>query len=220
MVRPRIPETDQGIQGEFNVTTYDTMMRGMRDKKILATSSIIKIGIDSGQALEVGPGPGYLGLEWLKHTEGTSLIGVDISPDMIGLARRHAEEYGVEHRTKYVLSDSRTLPFDENVFDAVFTSNSFHEWAYPKESLNEIFRVLKPRGMCYIRDLRRDMNPLIKWLLTFMTRPKEIKPGLLTSIAAAYTRDELQEMLADTAFQHYRIMSNFIGLAIIGEKAV
>ena len=32
---------------------------------------------------EIGPGPGYLGLEWLKKTQGTHLTGVDISPGMI-----------------------------------------------------------------------------------------------------------------------------------------
>jgi hypothetical protein len=63
MAKRRIPETDQGITGEFNTRAYDQMMRYLRDKGWMETRLIIKEGISSGLALEVGPGPGYLGLE-------------------------------------------------------------------------------------------------------------------------------------------------------------
>ena len=95
MVKPRMIETDQGITGEFNTKTYDEMMRRMRDRGWLETKMIITAGLSSGLALEVGPGPGYLGLEWLKHTQGTALSGLDISEDMIAVAERNAREYGL-----------------------------------------------------------------------------------------------------------------------------
>jgi hypothetical protein len=41
MVRPRIIETDQGIQGDFNVQIYDGMMRSLRDKGWMETDPII-----------------------------------------------------------------------------------------------------------------------------------------------------------------------------------
>ena len=78
MVKPRIPETDHGITGEFNTEIYDRMMRRMRDRGWLETQEILGAGISSGRALEVGPGPGYLGLEWLKKTKGTTLKGLEI----------------------------------------------------------------------------------------------------------------------------------------------
>ena len=95
MVRPRVSETDSGITGEFNTQTYDLMMRRMRDRGWLETKLIIKEGISSGLVLEVGPGPGYLGLEWLRNTNATRLKGLDISDDMITVARRNAHEYGL-----------------------------------------------------------------------------------------------------------------------------
>jgi hypothetical protein len=63
MVKPRIVETDQGIQDEFDVLTYDNMMRRLRDKGWMETEHIIKSGILKGFEFEIGPGPGYLGLE-------------------------------------------------------------------------------------------------------------------------------------------------------------
>lgn len=220
MVKPRVVETDQGIQGEFNVETYDRMMRRMRDKGWLETHLILNAEIRSGLALEVGPGPGYLGLEWLKKTEGTTLKGLDISPDMIRIAQRNAEEYNLQGRVEYVESDGQEMPFEENTFDAVFTNGSLHEWSEPERIFNEIHRVLKRNGKYCISDLRRDMNPIVKWALKLMTKPKEIKPGLISSINASYTLDEIEESLKGTKLEGWKAKKNIMGLVITGEKTM
>jgi len=62
VVKQRVIETGEGIQGEFDVEIYNRMMRRMRDKGWLETDLILKAGITQGLTLEVGPGPGYLGL--------------------------------------------------------------------------------------------------------------------------------------------------------------
>ena len=218
MVKPRVVETDEGIQGEFIVEVYDRMLRRLRDKGWMETKAIIKSGIRSGLALEVGPGPGYLGLEWLKLTEGTTLKGLDISPDMIKMAEKNAQEYGFEDRVEYVESDARNMPFADNTFDAVFTNGSLHEWSQPEDILSEIHRVLKTGGRYSISDLRRDMNPIMKWLMKLMTKPKEIKPGLISSINAAYTVDEIKEILGRTEMRECEVRQNVMGLIVNGEK--
>lgn len=218
MVKPRIQETSFGITGDAETIAYDQMMRRLRDKGWMETNAIIKSGISSGLALEVGPGPGYLGLEWLKKTSGTSLKGLDISEDMIAIAERNAAEYGLENRVEYIAGDACAMPFDDGYFDGVFTNGSLHEWSQPREIINELYRVLKPGGLYLISDLRRNMNPIMKWLMWLVTKPKEIRPGLLTSIDAAYTLDEMKAMLLDTRLQGWTAKSNLIGLVISGRK--
>jgi ubiquinone/menaquinone biosynthesis C-methylase UbiE len=137
----------------------------------------------------VGPGPGYLGLEWLKKTKDTQLTGIEISANMVKLAEKNAEEYGLSSRINYVIGDARNMPFIDNTFDGVFTNGSLHEWAKPIDIFNEIYRVLKPGGVYFISDLRRDINFFIKWLMKALVKPKEIKPGFITSINASYTPD-------------------------------
>lgn len=218
MPKPRKIETDQGIQGEFNVQVYDQMQRRLRDKGYIETKDIIKSGITSGLALEVGPGPGYLGLEWLKLTQGTMLKGLDISPDMIKIAEKNAEEYGLSDQVEYVQSSGEKMPFDENLFDAVFTNGSLHEWSEPKKTFDEVWRILKPGGRVFISDLRRDMSFLIRWFLWINTKPKEIRPGLITSINAAYTPDELRELIKGTKLSKCEVSANLIGLKLTGAK--
>ena len=220
MVKPRIVETDQGITGEFNTQAYDQMMRRLRDRGWMETRLIIKQGISSGLALEVGPGPGYLGLEWLKNTQGTTLKGLDISEDMIGVAQRNATEYRLIDRVNYVKGDAQRMPFDNEHFDAVFSNGSLHEWAHPVEILDEIWRVLKQGGKYLISDLRRDMNPLMKWFLWIMTQPKKMRSGLVSSINASYRLPEVKDLLAKTSLQRWHARKNLLGIVISGQKPV
>jgi len=218
MVKPRVVETDEGITGEFDTKAYDEMMRRMRDRGWLETKLLLGAGIVSGRALEVGPGPGYLGLEWLKHTEGTILRGLDISDDMIVIAERNAKEYGLTDRVEYVKGDAGKMPFDNEHFDAVFSNGSLHEWAQPEGVLNEMGRVLKQGGLYCISDLRRDISPFVRWFLWIMTKPKEIRPGLITSINASYVIGEAETLLAKTKLQGWRVRKNLLGLVISGQK--
>jgi ubiquinone/menaquinone biosynthesis C-methylase UbiE len=218
MTRPRVPETDQGIQGEFDVTIYDQMQRSLRDKGWILTKELLKHGITKGCALEVGPGPGYLGLEWLKHTQGTTLKGLDISPDMIAVAEHNAREYGLSQRVEYVHSSGSKMPFDDNTFDAVFTNGSLHEWADPRSTFNEIWRLLKPGGKVLISDLRRDMFALVRWFLWINTTPQEIRPGLVSSINAAYIPGELRELIRGTKLENCTVSSNLLGVMLVGVK--
>ena len=110
-MKSRIPETDLGIQGEFTVAAFDQMQRGMRDRGYIQTRALLACGPLQGCALEIGPGPGYLGLEWLKHTQGTRLTGLDISTDMLAVARRNAQEYGLDQRVEYRSGTGDDLPF-------------------------------------------------------------------------------------------------------------
>ena len=218
MVKPRVPETDHGITGEFDTRSYDSMMRRLRDRGWLETRQVIRSGIVTGLALEVGPGPGYLGLEWLKNTEGSQLRALDISEDMIAIAERNAREYGLSDRVEYVRGDASGMPFEDDYFDAVFTNGSLHEWAHPEAILDEIARVLKPGGRYLVGDMRRDMFFLIKWFLWLMSRPKEIRPYLLTSIGAGYTVAEVEAMLPRTQLRDWKVSKDLIGMTISGKK--
>jgi ubiquinone/menaquinone biosynthesis C-methylase UbiE len=218
MARSRVPETDQGIQGHLTVEVYDQMQRRLRNKGWIETQDVIKVGITDGLALEIGPGPGYLGLEWLKNTRGTTLKGLDISADMIAAAQRNAADYQLSDRVEYVKSSSAKLPFENELFDAVFTANSLHEWSQPKQTFDEIWRVLKQGGKFFISDFRRDMFPLLKWCLWLISKPRAIRPGLLTSINAAYTSEELKALVRDTELSSYEVVSSPAGLRIVGKK--
>lgn len=220
MKKQRIIETNEGIQDKLTVEIFDNFARIMRDKGWNSVNSFMKAGITKGNVLEIGPGPGYVGLEWLKKFPDAALTGCEISQEMIRLAEKNARDYGFEKRTSYVEGNCMHMPFPDSSFDAVISNGSLHEWEDPVKVFNEINRVLKPQGLLCITDMRRDVNSLIKWFIYFSTRPKEIRPGFLTSFNASYTADEITNLLGQSMLKNTTVSMEFFGLCITGKKAI
>lgn len=160
-----------------------------------------------------------MGLEWLKKTEGTTLRALEISADMIEMAEKNAIEYGLQNRVKYAEGDAQKKPFEDNTFDGVFTNASLYEWSQPSRIFNEVCRCLKPGGKYLISDMQRDMNPFVKWFLKLMTKPKEIRPGFVSSINASYTVQEIQSILSKTDLKSSKVKKTTMGFIVTGEKS-
>jgi ubiquinone/menaquinone biosynthesis C-methylase UbiE len=219
MVKPRIPETNEGIQGDFDVREYDLFARNMRDRGWMETDVIIKSGISQGLALEIGPGPGYLGLEWLKKTRNTSLVGVEISNTMIKVAEKNAKGYSFnQERVKYIEGNAMESPLPDGGFDAVFSGGSLHEWEEPLRVFGEIHRVLKSGGRYCICDLRRDLPFFIIWFFHVSTKQASMRHGLKTSLQASYTKAELEKIIAASPLRGACIKTNIFGISISGIK--
>ena len=79
--------------------------------------------------------------------------GVDNSSKMIKEAEASSENSRNVHFCK---SNVEKLPFDDEFFDFVISSNAFHHFANPEKALREARRVLKPKGRIYILDVTAD----------------------------------------------------------------
>ncbi|ABD40025.1 transcriptional regulator, MarR family [Methanospirillum hungatei JF-1] len=217
-LKPRIPETSEGIQDEITVEQYDHMQRGLRDNGHLPVEELIRASKPGDSALEIGPGPGYFGLEWLKHTKKTHLTGLEISPAMIRMAEKNSKDYGLSDRSIYHEGNALSMPFADNSFDLAFSNGSLHEWEDPGKVFSEIFRVLKPGGELRVSDLRRDLSPEIYQFMLDSCKGPEIKKGFQTSVQAAYTKEELEILLQDIGFTWVQVIAHPYGLVAVGKK--
>ncbi|HWQ73064.1 MAG TPA: methyltransferase domain-containing protein [Desulfitobacteriaceae bacterium] len=216
MVKARVVETNEGIQNEITVEAFDLFARSMRDKGWNGVDGMISSGIKGGDVLEIGPGPGYVGLELAKKLNPSSLTGCEIRPAMIRFAEKNAAEYDIPAR--YELGNCMKMPFVDESFDTVISNGSLHEWENPIRVFNEIYRVLRTGGRYGITDLRRDVHPLKKAMVYLSTQPKEMRPGLVTSLDAAYTVSEITELLRQSDLHGAAVTAEFFGLCVAGEK--
>ena len=216
MLKARVIETNEGIQDEITVEQFDSFARSMRDKGWNGVDGMVASGIEGGDVLEIGPGPGYVGLELAKKIDAKSLTGCEISPAMLRLAQKNAREAGISAR--YVQGNCMEMPFEDECFDTVISNGSLHEWEDPIRAFDEIYRVLRAGGRYCITDLRRDVHPIKKMLVYLSTNPREMRSGLITSLNAAYTRSEIIELLRRSALSGASVKEDFFGLCIAGEK--
>ena len=220
MTKPRVPETNHTISGRAYAEAYDRMQAALLEKGWLETGDILLNGSVSGRALEVGSGPGYLGLEWLLQTRDTRLVGLDINPDMVAIARNHTRELGLASRAEHLLGSADAIPFDDNAFDAVFTSRSLHEWLNPCRIFIELWRVLKPGGRLYVSDLRRDLSRSACNFLEQRVNSDVIRESLRASIGAAYTMTEVLAVLNMAELLGCEVVETPLGLRVTGMKPV
>jgi ubiquinone/menaquinone biosynthesis C-methylase UbiE len=215
---PRIPEREDATQGTSYIDAYDELQSMLHRNGWLGTEDLIDSGIEAGSALEIGPGPGYVGLEWLDRTRGTRLTGLDSNADMVQLARRRAVERGLSDRATYMRGRAEATPFEDGSFDVVFSIRSLHEWVDPIATFAEIWRVLRPGGRICVSDLRRDLSRAARHFIGRRMPSSRTHLGFMASIDAAYTAPEVQALLARAGCDAWSINILPLGLRITGVK--
>ena len=83
---------------------------------------------------------------------------------------------------------------------------------------SKIYRGLKACGMFCVTNMRRDVNPLVVKMIYHSTKPKEIRAGFITSMKAAYTVGELNEILRNSDFEDFTVTPDFFELTVTGQK--
>jgi len=117
-------------------------------------------GRHDGEAiLDYGCGPGNDVAGFAIHTSARRIVGADVSPSALRLARHRVSLHPeAEGRVELVrLTDDHTgLPFADGEFDFVSSQGVLHHTSDPLAILRELHRVLKPGGegsiMVYNRD--------------------------------------------------------------------
>lgn len=105
--------------------------------------------ITGGRALDIGCGPGQMTLALAGMTD-LHVVGLDIEPECITIAERHAAELGLGSRTQFISADAHSLPFPDNHFDLVVSRGTLPFLRDQALAVREVYRVLKPGGVAFL----------------------------------------------------------------------
>jgi len=117
---------------DYTRSTMDEIMGGLN----LHNASVLEIGGSSGRDL----------MKYFGKANNTC-VEMDINPHL-GLV----SEIIMNHHQVYyerVRADMNQLPFQDNQFDVVFGSATFHHIDDPTNCFKDIYRILKPGGAFY-----------------------------------------------------------------------
>jgi len=123
------------------------------------------------------------------------VIGVEIAPDMLKLARRRisASPVNVEFR----FGELARLPITGGSIDAVLSNYAINLAPDKRRVFSEVFRVLKPGGRLNMFDIVA-VSPLPEEILTDLE-------AYVGCIAGAIMIDELMDILRDVGFREIAV---------------
>ena len=112
--------------------------------------SVIQPG---SNVLDIGSGAGF-DLYVAKRIvgDGGMVRGIDLTPEMVELARRNLIESGMNN-IEVVNVSSEKIPFDNNTFDTVISNGVINLSPCKQELFQEIYRVLKSGGRFQFADV-------------------------------------------------------------------
>lgn len=101
--------------------------------------------ISSGQrVLDIGCGTGYTAC-LLARRYGAEVIGIDINPVILRIAKARAKKEHIEGSVELILADVHRLPFRDGVFDRAM-AESVLVFCDKSMAVGEIFRAVKHGG--------------------------------------------------------------------------
>src|SRR3954465_1500174 len=119
-----------------------------------------------GVVIDVGCGSGYSLPRLAQRFLPRELIGVDIDPEMLAVARRELERADVDARL--IQSSSTQMPLPDGYADLLFCHQTFHHLVEQEAALKEFLRVLKPGGLLLFAESTR--RYIHSWMIRALFR--------------------------------------------------
>lgn len=169
--------------------------------------SALALGVDGGMALDVATRVGLIPLKILWQNENFYAIGIDRSSVMIDRARETAAAWNLENRAFFQVGDARRMRLKANYFDLVISDTTLHIFENPLSVLQEINRVLKPRGGLLIRELRRPNRFKMRKSIEEHAAlyGSRMRRHVESALRAAFTREEITDLLRDSGLERVEL---------------
>jgi ubiquinone/menaquinone biosynthesis C-methylase UbiE len=202
-----------------------TTFKDLKRHKLMAAQLAPKIPA-GGRVLEIAPGPGYFCIE-LARLGDYRITGLDISKSFVEIARKNAAEAGLKAsgpKIDFRLGNASDMPFADGTFDFTFCQAAFKNFSEPVKAIAEMYRVLRPKGVAVIVDMRHDATAdeierevkgmglshvnqaFVRWTFDHML------------LKSAYSIADMQSMISRTPFGAGRIEASGIGFQAWLEK--
>lgn len=127
---------------------YD-MLAGLAERKYRDAGLQKLCAKEDEVVLEIGFGTGHCILALAQSVGNTGRVcGIDISEGMCDIARSRVKKAGLSERVRLECGDAAKLPFEANLFDAIFMSFTLELFDTPEipTVLHECKRVLRTGG--------------------------------------------------------------------------
>lgn len=163
---------EEQLEGEFDGWAKDGRAQKLQSDHLYVTEKTMLM-------MELKPGERVLDLScgagWAtrllaqrvaqENSQPGQVVGVDISGEMISLARESSREF---RNIAYIQASAESIPLQANRFDKILSVEAFYYYPDQDRALEEMYRVLAPGGRLFIVINIYRENPSWKYWITHL----------------------------------------------------
>jgi demethylmenaquinone methyltransferase/2-methoxy-6-polyprenyl-1,4-benzoquinol methylase len=179
--------------------------------------------------LDIATGTADVALEIIRKVpEGSArVVGMDFSEKMLELAQQKINSQDQENSIHLESGSAESLPFEDNSFDGTTTAFGVRNFSDVRQSLREMYRVLKPGGRCVILEFSLPKNSVLNALYRFYFEVLLPRVGrLISRHPSAYTylpktvasfpvRKEFSSLMQEAGFTDVTYRELTFGIVIL-----
>ncbi|OWY67290.1 SAM-dependent methyltransferase [cyanobacterium TDX16] len=164
--------------------------------------------LDTAKVLDAGTGTARIPIILSQIHPHWQIWGIDLAENMLKLGFQNVKAAGLQDRISLELVDAKHLPYPDDYFELVISNSLVHHLPNPLPFLQELKRVLQPKGAICIRDLMRPsdaatIDRLVEGIGTeYSDRQKDL---FRDSLHAAFTIDEVEQLITQAEIPGVRI---------------
>lgn len=124
-------------------------------QSLLRTNAVMADAVNIGpgdRVLDAGCGVGGSSI-WLAENRGAEVVGVNVSPEQVAVARGYVKRRSLEDRVTILHRDYKATGFPDGSFDVIWACESVAHSPDQRDFLAEAYRLLKPGGRMIVRDV-------------------------------------------------------------------
>jgi len=131
---------------------HESVLRSHRWRTAQNSAGFLLQHLSSGMSLlDVGCGPGNITADLASRLGDGTVVGVDLSEEVIGAAKSQFENEA-QPNLSFEVANVYDLRFADRTFDTVYAHQVLQHLSKPVDALFEMRRVLKPGGTLAVRD--------------------------------------------------------------------
>lgn len=180
--------------------------------------------------MDVATGTGDLAIAMAKRVDRTQILGVDLSEEMLAVARQKIQKQGLEERIMLEKGDAENLSMvADGSIDAVTVAFGVRNFENMERGLREMWRTLKDGGKLVVLEFSTPKNRFIRWIYaqyshriiprigSLISKDKRAYVYLPESVDEFPSPERFSEMLQEAGFKSVKRRSQSFGIAYIYE---
>lgn len=180
--------------------------------------------------MDMATGTGDLAIAMARRIKDVHILGIDLSEEMLAVARQKIESEGVSDRIEVKKGDAENLIFvDSETMDAATVAFGVRNFENLEKGLTEIYRTLRTGGKLIVLEFSIPRNPLVRWVYAqyshrllprigaMLSKDRQAYDYLPDSVEEFPSPERFAEILRGVGFSDIKARSQSFGIAHIYE---